>query len=340
MRLVALVLLSACEAFDASLLDASIDAAGVCNPKRPPPAPGPSGADGPEIVFALRDVTFEQAAPFDLAYDLDGLCSAEPDRTSECTAPSGSDFEPDGPDGTDNVVGRVVIPSIVVFHGPVDVPLREQQALGLGTILLRVRGWNGEDDDDRVSVAFAGGAFGTPPLMDGSAPPLPPPGMLPPPPVWDGRDYFWAKDADFGGDPETPRYSDDAAYVIDRVLVARPPDGASFVLVSSDASLEVVLSGALFTATIDPGGTGLSSAILAGRWRGTDVVRTMSSYGICDGTMEGDRILALLEMNADLLAAPGMGGECTSLSAGIGFTGVRVSWAGLASPPAPPIGCP
>lgn len=340
MRLVALVLLTGCEAFDASLLDASIDAAAVCNPKRPPAAPAPSGTDGPEIVFALRDVTLEQASPFDLAYDLDGLCSAEPERAAECTAPSGADFETDGPDGTDNVVGRVVIPSIVVFHGPVDMPLRQQQALGLGTILLRVRGWNGEDNDDRVSVAFAGGAFGTPPLMDGSAPPLPAPGTLPPPPAWDGRDFFWARDADFAGDPEMPRYIDDAAYVVDRLLVARPPDGASFVLESTDASLEIALSGALFTATIDAGATGLSNAILAGRWRGTDLVGTMASYGICDGTMENDRILLLLEMNADLLAAPGMGGDCTALSTGIGFTGVRVSWAGLATPLTPPVGCP
>jgi hypothetical protein len=332
--------LASCKAFDESLLDAAFDARPICSPRVPPPAPAPSGVDGEPVVFALRDVTFEQSAPFDIAYDLDGFCSAEPDRMAECTAPSGADFETDGPDGTDNVVGRVVIPSIVVFHGPVDEPLRANQRLGLGTVLLRVEGWNGEDDDDRVSVTFAGGAFGTPPLADGSMPPTPMPGEIPPPPAWDGRDFFWARSSDFAGDASSPLHRDDAAYVADRVLVAHPPDETPFAFTAADASLEVVLSGATLTAAIAGDSSGLSNVILAGRWRGTDLVRTMEPYGICMATPEHDRVLLLLEQNADLLVEPGTGGECVALSTGIGFTGHRVAWAGLAKEPTPPAGCP
>ena len=336
-----------CSAFDASLLEGLPDGGVGCVPRRPPEAPAvaPPGDVG-DIYFALRDVSLEQSEAWrDLAYDLDGLCTAAPDLDHECIPPSLDEgIALDGPGGVDNVIGREVIPSIVVLGGSFEGDFRAHEELGLGTVLLRVRGWNGGDDDDQVDVTIAGGAFGTPPLSDGTAPPLPMDGTLPPPPLWNGEDFFWADSGAFvGGDEESPRNRDDRAYVARRTLVVHPPDRTPFLLTTETTSIEILLSDVTLAGTLSADHSRLSNVILAGRWVGTDLLAEVPMLGFCSGSTVFNRVLLLLSLHADLLSTPGSApptSQCNTLSAGIGLTGYQVQWAGTTTPPPRPVPCP
>jgi hypothetical protein len=298
--------------------------------------------DGPERLYVLRDVDIEQGGEWSrIGWDRDGICTEAPDFETECVPPEPEDgIEEDGERGIDNVFGHEVMYLATVFGAQFEEPFRAHQALGLGVTLVRVRGWNGTPNDAQVEVAVAPGAFGTPDT-GGGVPMLPGDGSLPPPPAWDGNDYFWADEAAFlTGDAESPLINDDNAYVNDGLLVVRIPDRSALFLTADDKFMEIVLSDAILTAEISDGG--LDSVILAGRWRGLDFIDALPSFGFCAGTEEYDRMIRLVEIQADLRAIRGSGGEgtlCDALSTGIGFTGVPAQWAGLATPPPRVEGC-
>jgi hypothetical protein len=200
---------------------------------------------------------------------------------------------------------------------------------------VRVRGWNGEPNDADVEVTVAAGAFGTADDASGGPPMLPLDGSPPPPPVWDGMDYFWADVGAFVmGDENLPLIRDDRAYVRDGLLVLRPVDRSIFVLAAEDKSLEVLLSDVVMTAGISE--TGLEDVVLAGRWRGPEILVALGPFGLCPGSENGRRIERVLQIQADLRAMPGTGGEgtiCDAISTGIRFQGVRGQWAGIATAP-------
>ncbi|RLB54414.1 MAG: hypothetical protein DRJ42_09165 [Deltaproteobacteria bacterium] len=330
-----------CKAFDESLLD---DASAECNPLHPGPRPN-AGGDGAEQLFALRDVTLDQGMAWrTTGWDLDDICTDAPEFETECQPPSaGDEIEVDGVSGTDNVVAHEVIPFAIVLGIEIDPPFRAHMDQSLGVTLLRVRGYDGSGNDDRVEVTFAPAAFGTTPLADGSAPAPPTDGTLPPPPAWDGQDYFWADEAAFvGGDPESPMIRDDNAYVVDGLLVARPTDRASFFLTAEGRTLEVILSGALLTGRFAADGQSLEDVVLAGRWDRNDLVATLGGLDICPGTSPYDRMLRLLELQSDIRVTAGSGGptvSCDALSVAIGFSGQGARLAGLAPALPRPVNC-
>ncbi|MBW2460091.1 MAG: hypothetical protein JRH11_00495 [Deltaproteobacteria bacterium] len=330
-----------CKAFDESLLD---DASAECVPLHPAPRPG-AGADGPEQVFALRDVNLDQGMAWrTTGWDLDDICTDAPEFVTECQPPSaGDDIEVDGQSGTDNAVAHEVIPFAIISGTVIDPPFRAHMDQGLGVTLVGVRGYDGSGNDDHVEVTFAPAAFGTPPLADGSAPAPPTDGTLPPPPAWDGQDYFWADEAAFvGGDPAFPVIRDDNAYVVDGLLVARPTDRASFFLTAEGRTLEVILSGALLTGRFAADGQSLEGVVLAGRWDRNDLVATLGGLEICPGTPPYDRMLLLLQLQSDIRVTPGSGGAtvtCDALSVAIGFAGQGVRLAGVTPAPPRPVNC-
>lgn len=335
-----------CRAFDESLLDGTADAGAPCVPRTPPTRPGmASPTDVGERLFALRDVRLEQAGDWrSIGYNLDGLCSEEPEPEVECYPPDAEGgLEVDGDDGIDNAAGHTVFPFQLVLLGDMEAPVRSHQEIGRGVTLLRVRGYNGEPDDDRVDVAIAPAAWGSPPVAGGDPPELPTDGSAPPPPAWDGSDYWWATEASFlGGDPDAPLVRDDNAYVSDGTLVVHPPERVPFVFSAPEFSFAVRLTDAVITARLTSDGQGLEQVLLAGRWSIDDMLETFPTLGFCPGSVNEGRMTRLLDAAVDVRAIPGTGGpsvDCNAISVGIEQTGVAAQWAGLAVGPLPPIAC-
>jgi len=330
-----------CKAFDESLLGDG--GATECVPTKPPARGAAMGGDGPERVYGLRDVFLEQGGDWrTTGWDRDDICTGPPDFEAECRPPLDEDgIEQDGMNGIDNAFGHELVPFAIVLGSELQAPFRAAQARGPGVILVRVRGWDGQPDDGQVEVTLAPAAFGTPPDGSGGVPMLPGDGSLPPTPEWDGMDFFWADEAAFvAGDDEAPLIRDDNAHVSGGLLVARPPDRSSFFLVAADRSVEIILSDAVLTARISD--EGLQNVILAGRWANSDLLTGLKTLGFCEATDGFDRMQRLLEIQADVRAVAGSGGPgttCDALSTGIGFTGVPVQWAGLATPPLRADGC-
>jgi len=336
--------LTACRAFDESLLDGGgADAGSSCMPRTPPERPMPVPTPGDmELLFALRDVRLEQGGDWRaIGYDLDGLCSVDPSPQVECHPPDEMNgLATDGTDGIDNAAGDNVFPFTLVLLGDLEAPVRQDEEMGRGVILLRLRGYNGEPDDDRVNVAIAMAAFGSPALPSGDPPELPPDGSAPPPPAWDGTDYWWGETAAFlGGDIEMPLVDDSSAYVSGSTLVVHPPDRSPLVFTAAGFSFELKLAGAVITAQITDGGTRLSPVTVAGRWRLLDIRETFPSFGLCPSSVNAGRMSRLLDQSADVRAgAPGA--TCDAISVGIELTGYGGRMAGVAAGPAPPVACP
>ena len=335
-----------CRAFDESLLDGTADAGAPCVPRTPPERPGTaSPTELGEQLFALRDVRLEQPSDWrSIGYDLDGLCSDEPDPEVECVPPDEmGGVEVDGDDGIDNAAGHELFPFHLVLLGDLQGPVRADQELGRGVTLVRVRGYNGEPDDDRVDVALALAAWGSAALPGGGPPDLPTDGSPPPPPVWDGTDYWWATEGSFlGGNPDEPLVRNDNAYVSDGTLVVQLPERVPFIFSAAGFSFALRLSDAVLTARFTADGQGLERVILAGRWSINDILDTFPTLGFCPGSVNEGRMIRLLDSAADVRATPGTGGpavDCDAISVGLEQTGVAGQWAGLAVAPLPPIAC-
>lgn len=348
--------ITACRVFDASLVEdasrsdagtsldggADADAAPACELERPPPRP--EVADDPdedvgEVVFVLHDVTLNQEDERwrTIGFDLDGLCSEPPDPVVECRAPSPSaPPEIDGERGIDNALGHYVL-SLVLFAFPELEVGFSGQMNGFGSMLLRIRDWNGRDDDSRVNVTFAQTIYGSPALPDGGAPaPLPdPPGDAwpPPSPRWDGQDWFWARATSFlDGNPERPLIADDNAYVSDRVLVLRLPERLPIVFSGEDRSIRVHLTDATIAARISDDAARLDWARMGGRWPTLELLATIPSTGICPGTEDYERMRRVTDLAADVRERPGSGGPdvvCDAISIGLNADGVRARIGGL-----------
>jgi hypothetical protein len=270
------------------------------------------------------------------------LCTEQPDLVAECAPPDGaSSIEEDGEDGIDNALGHRFVQAILVLSGDLQASLREQQELGRGVTLVRVRGWNGEDDDPRVDVVLAPSVLGTPSLSDGGQPTLPADGGMPAPPAWDGSDYWWASEGAFViGERELPRIWDGNAYVRDRTLVVNLPDRELLSYVAADFSLDVRLTGAKLTGRISSDETRLVDATLAGRWTINDILASARNLGFCGEDL--DLISTALDQFADIRETPGSGGPsvpCNAISVGVQFTGYHARWAGILPEPESPDPC-
>lgn len=340
--------------FDESLLlrDAGADAGDVdggvtdagCVPRKPPARPSGTGMlEASDTTYALKDVVLDQGRSDrwrSIGYDFDDLCS---ERTSTMVDPEVSCLPPseevgpesDGVSGIDNVFGHRWFPPLVVVAERLGT-FDEEQQLGHGVLLVRVKGWNGEPNDSRVDVVVANAAFGT---AD------PPPGGEPDPttlapPAWEGMDAFWADDGDFlDGEESMPFNRDDNAYVADGVLVVALTDRHPIVFVASDGSrLELRMTEAVLTGRISA--TGLADVTIAGMWSIVDATLALPALGFCPGTMDNAAVTGLLDETADLdEGGGGVGARCDSLSVGILLTGYPVMWAGVVAHDLPTSPC-
>lgn len=360
--LVSLTLAAAgCRVFDESLLDeeggvdASILDAGDAGPDAGPPEDGgcrlrhppgrPAGADPmetTELAFALRDLVLDQrgVAWMSIGYDLDDRCSQPLPPTEdggapvwdiECEPPSDSASpETDGMEGIDNSFGHNFPLLLFAFVPNVQESLETEQLAGRGLVLLRVRGWNGEDDDPRVEVVVSTAVRTDP--AEGDVP------------QWDGTDVFIPSVEDFvGGDPTRPATFNDNAYVSGRTLVVALPDRSELVWAGDGLTFSLVLTDPVITGRISDDASRLEDVTVFGRWPRLDLLEAFEGLGFCAGSENRMTLERLLDNAADVrqdstTAGPGV--DCDAVSVAIRMTGYGGVWGDLAAPSPPPSPCP
>lgn len=290
----------------------------------------PATYDGGEFVLALQTIGFDPDAGGGklLGYDLDractcpgkGSCNPSPDASLVC----------DDPSGRDNSAG-VLLSSFTAFAGDVFDSARINQTIadGVFNLLVRIKDYNGGQNDTQVTTALfvSDGMKGA---EDGGTPQKP---------KFDGTDQWTVSPASlFGGTGPPyvplPDSVDTMAYVTNGLLVAVIGEVKIVLLGSTNGTLTLDVSGAVFTGHLTPkGGTyELKDGVLAARWPSRKMLTSLA--GIKDpfgmGYLCGDSgsyatIKKLICDKRDIVTAiqnDNTGAFCDALSVGFGFAGV------------------
>ncbi len=329
----------ACSVYDADLVEKGL--AGI--PIRPP-ASTSSEADDVEAVFAFRNVSLDQSGDRwrRLGLDLDGMNTASVLDAAECVAANG---QPplDGDKGIDNAFGQYVLPTVVGLVACLEDNIALNQGGGRGTVLMRLRNWNGGPNDAKVDVsAFSavdgtslddvsdldwGGPSGSSLLRSGSVEEAPDP-------AWDGNDYFFVDPSSLiTGDLDRPVVWQTDAYISSGRVVLPLDTSATFVFLTGPGSFSISING-FVVADIGEDGQTLEKGLIAGRFPAGKLVSALEPLGVCDETFQGS-ILGLLTDNLDLRADPDAGkpdDECTAAGVAFSFHGIRARIADEVAP--------
>lgn len=256
---------------------------GPCGHATYPPPPGttPEGTD--EVVVALRSVSFGENLPSPPGLDLDGMCTCccEGEGPSCLQKKTSCDFA----GGIDNAVAGLFELFDIGLVGFGSDEFSQHAEDGQWSVLLRIRGYNGEANDDRVELSWLVGLgiFGA--LGRAQKP------------QWDGTDAWTvassclagpdggAADPALGLEGNTPRYADTKAYITEHRLVASLPD-AEILLGGGPNRITFHLVGAYVVGdlVVDGAGYRLTNALLVGQWRIEDFFRALSTYRNADGS--------------------------------------------------------
>ncbi len=361
---------------------ASVGGSGGCQlATYPAPVDGaPSSPDDPnDLIFAMRSLDFGESEVVkkqvgsQQSYDLDGVCTCHPDQAATaCKRPAFAN-EPvcDGPRGEDNATADLFAAAIDLA-GPMNTNLSSttQSAdieTGGWSLLIRVRGYNGQADDAKVSVSIhPSPGFNYDVCLDGQTP------------NWDGDDP-WPVDANSfkspnpsgaggqggggeggsggvdcsgpkdtqGYDLDAPEFVDEGAYVSNGVLVANLPT-APMVFAGNSSYNQLSLTAGFITGELaqDDGKWFLHKGLLVARWTLKEVFRTISSV-VSKGKplCTDDPLYSLLKPAicgrvdmASKLAGPTT--ECDSLSFGMGFEAEPAQFGVVFASTATPGACP
>lgn len=338
------VLAASCSVYDPSAIERGL--AGV--PDRPP-AETSSKGDGEEAIFAFRNISLDHSGDrwrrFGL--DLDGMQTESADEVSECVTANGSSVV-DGERGIDNAFGQHVLPTVVGLISCLEDNIALNQGLGFGTVLLRLREWNGTPNDAKVDVSVVSAVDGTS-IDDVSAltwgGPVGATLMLPagageaPPPAWDGEDVYFVDPASLvAGDIDISLVWKTDAYISNGRVVLPLDTATTFVFLTGPGSFSLSLDGFLI-ADISEDGETLTKGFIAGRYSAGELVATLEPLGICDDSFR-DSITSLLTDNLDVRIDPTLGSSddpCTASSVAFTFHGVRARIADEIAPVALPI---
>ncbi len=308
----------------------------VCSPALPPAPPAITGAGGADVLtFAMRMI--ELGGPKkNVGFDLDGQCTC-PGKTG-CQQPTWTKGDHcDEAGGRDNGSGNgfAAINEAFAPLGVVSSSQLSQQAnSGAWSVLVKVSGYNGGDDDDQVEVALY-----TTPGLSASAP------------KWDGTDAWPVAPISLvdGMSLDQPINKDAKAYVTNRVLVAHLP-GATLVFQSPGVHLQVDLASVVFAATLeakDSGAVRLTEGTLSAAWTAPALFQSLSSLRVNgdNALCVGDTFYAIVK-NAlceavDLSSTGTLDAECDALSFSVGFE-ASPALLGVVEPLLPPDGaaCP
>lgn len=362
----------ACTPFDPGLLPDEDDTTSIgCTDgsKQPPSRVSESsvpdeGTDVPDFWVALRDVLLNQDNDRwrDIGYNIDGRCTSASNAptTTECVPVEGRPHEIDGTEGVDNSFGHNLFPLLNLAFEGLDATAIAAELRGLGNPLIRVRGWNGTRNDNRVQIVLTQSVFATPSnagalpsvFIDGSTAYTDEAHtIVAPDPIWDGTDFFWGRDDTFL-DPEAadidaanPLVVDPDAYVTDGILFTSIPDGTEILLVGDGLGTRVRLSGMVATADLGAlmiDGAESITVTIAGRWGYTDLLRTAESVGVCRDDPRYRTLQTALTGMQDVLLDPSSdaaGTLCDAVSLGITFEAFPANFGGIALGQALPSPC-
>jgi hypothetical protein len=285
-----------------------------------------------EYTLDLGDGTPNPSVPplnyRSIGFDLDNTCTTSTNsKSGTCRVPQYANGVVDGPGGIDNSFGGIVQAvrnQITNFSS--DSYTKTLQS-GKANMLVRVQNWNGQPDDDQVTVS----TMVTAPFDSFAAP-----GAVP---KWDGTDA-WPVAADaVNGSVDKPKFVDTHAYVTNNQVVATLSQSAIRLGVGltsiQDVKLDLALRAAFVVCTIAPSTLGnwgytLSECTLGGRWSANDLVKQLGAFPdplnnnkpLCKGTSQYDTFKASICSQVDLNSNPTAGPTqpCDALSVGITFT--------------------
>jgi hypothetical protein len=341
---VVLLTTAGCSVYDASQIQNGL--AGV--PDRPPQSTS-AETDDVEAIFAFRNVSLDQSGDRwrRFGFDLDGMNTMSNTDAAECVAADGNP-PLDGDKGIDNAFGQYVLPTVVGLLSCLEDNIALNQGIGKGTVLLRLRGWNGTQNDARVDVAVLSAVDGTS-LDDVSTLEWGGPNgddlMLAgataeaPDPSWDGEDYFFVDPKSLiAGDLNRPEVWKTDAYISDGRVVLPVDTAATFVFLTGPGSFSISVNGFLI-ADISEDGQILEKGLLAGRFPAGELVATLRPLGLCNDAFR-QSVIGLLTDHLDVRVDPDVGSpeeECTAAGVAFSFQGIRARIADRIAPVALPI---
>ena len=328
-----------CSVYDESLIEDGT--AGV--PARPA-ASTSSSSDDQEAVFALHGLSFDQDGLSDrIGIDVDGVKTTGTDAPHECV---GEDGNPpvDGVDGIDNSFGRNLMPTMRAVIGCLEDDIALSFALGEGTILVRMKGWNGRRDDATVEVSMFSAIDGTS-MEDPNAVEWGGPDGLTlfralssseaPPPAWDGEDYFYIDPTGLlvEGDLDRARFSETDAYISKGRLVMALTSATVFDLITPTGGFQFALDGFLMADLSEDQQT-MPKVMLVGRFSAERLVDALEPLGFCEESTQAifnNVVTAALDVRADPdIGTPDNG--CTGMSVALTLQGTRANIAPMIAP--------
>ncbi len=296
--------------------------AGGCDPAGFPAPPKEKELGGTvEFVAAVHSIHLTEFPDrTTVGVDLDGTCTCELDAGSTC-APSEHSVQAksycDGERGRDNALGGFLKQaSALLTKIPIDEFYSEQAHKGYWGLVLKVRGYNGEANDDQVTLALIGThQFGVvPPKWDGTD-------------TWPASSTSFEKNAQGEVDPEKPLYLDTEAYVTNNVLVASLPEThIDLAGIESRIAIRATGGGILARIAKDERGWRLDKGLVTGRLGHKEVMEMVASYRSDSGeplcTDDAFYCAAKLAFCDGLDILKGLGNAaqpCDAISFAIGF---------------------
>lgn len=334
---------------------------------RPEDRPTPKGdRDLGPIVVAVASMRLgsvdeqgvvDQNAWQEMGFDIDGVCTASETCPSEDPPPSckagASQLPRDGKYCRDNTFGKLeysaaLVPQLSKKYGLSDDAFNCALCVGHYTFLIKVTGYSGEPDDDRVRVDL-----------------YPSPGLEKPLP-WDCSQPSWVNQpcftpdmpwtvledplVDKRGGPDLPdsKISDDNAYVRDGYVVMQLPQN-TLVWFPGYKGLVVAypirVQKGLVVGKLAKGADNvwsISDGVIAGRAKKEDIVGGFRLIGFCETNDKDNYELmnTFINDNLDVLAdgRSDPNAPCDAMSIGVLFT-ARQAKAGKTDTVAPLVEC-
>lgn len=310
----------------------------------PPNVPDSESLAEP-LVFAVREARMGMStAPQDedewreLGLDLDCLHTQSDGKPLQCRNSSATAVQ-DGFEGRDNSLANNVggfirtMAILGLIEGDPQQAMNDRFNRGAGGLLIRIADYNGEANDPRVvvSILFSTGVVDE----DGGKATA----------NWDGQDR-WAVDEQSVAYSGEPKYTDDAAYVVDDVVVAHLPDGVPMEFVSDTATIELSINHSVLQLKMSPDHTRVIDGTIAGVWHTITALTALDRYaaqmGICPDfpgyAIARDKFATSSDTRLDLKPAPDL--DCNAISMGVGIKAERALFGPIMpAPPDPPSQC-
>lgn len=323
---------------------AVLDGADPCRSANVPPAPDlstSSPTDPYDYLAALSElhlgVGADAGGPY--GFNLDRTCTCpEKDSCVRGIGRDGGKLGPacDEPGGIDNT-GK---PLFQLFSGSNLISeklLNDSIKNGLVGVFIRVKSYNGKDDDAQVQVSVYS-SLGYTGFPDAG-------------PKFDGNDTWLVDRASLNANNlDAPKYTTTSGYVRGGVLVAT----LKFPIILGSNVLDPIvieLQSGLIVATLERTGTTLTRMVgrLAGRWEASRMLTSLQAVQdplapgqrLCGSNPTYQAIKPRICEFVDITADPTDDGTgvCNALSMGLGFDAVPAKFGALRTAPVPSTPC-